>query len=215
MPPLAPPRGRTPAVMKGIEDKTDAWPKRLHKKTPLFGNDIIAWQFAKDQVHKLRDRCLEKLFVATEIEYIQNHNMPILAFWELWAVKESAYKAWQRSHQVKAVFNPTSFKCQKIEDSLYLVGHKGGLQDIKIKIAKTTEFIYASTVSVKQLISKVFDSKKKYQTFITQLNDQGWLVEKDEDNVPVLQNKLSQKKLPVSLTHDHNWYAIQFEENKI
>jgi len=49
MPLLAPPRGRTPAVMKGIEDKTDAWPKRLHKKTPLFGNDIIAWQFAKDQ----------------------------------------------------------------------------------------------------------------------------------------------------------------------
>jgi phosphopantetheinyl transferase (holo-ACP synthase) len=201
--------------MKGIENNAYASLKRLHKRTPLFGNDIIAWQLVQDQKHKLRDRCLEKLFNPIEVEYIQNHNRSILAFWELWAVKESAYKAWQRSYQAKTFFNPTSFECQKIEEHLYLVVQKGDLQEIEIKIEKTTEFIYASTVSEKYLISKVFNSKKKYQTFINQLNDEGWYLEKDQNNMPDLKNKTSQKTLPVSITHDHNWYAIQFEENEI
>jgi len=172
------------------------------------GNDIIDWETAKIQEQKLRPRALKKLFNPLEIELIQHYKSPVLAYWQLWSAKEAAYKAWQREAGVKPVFNPIAFRCQKRSESYFNVIKEDFECEVEIKT--TSNYIYAVLVSERgRLVSKVFKSTSKYQNFISQLKDKGWFIEKNENGIPYFRDKTCNTKLPVSLTHDQDWYAIQ------
>jgi phosphopantetheinyl transferase (holo-ACP synthase) len=177
----------------------------------FLGNDIIDWKTAKIQLQKLRPRALEKLFNPSEIEFIQHHEWPVLAYWQLWSAKESAYKAWQREVGAKPVFNPMAFKCQKTDDSGFSVS-KGQFR-CKVTIKTTSNYIYAALVSKKErLVSKVFQSPLEYQAFINLLKDKNWHPEKDDNAIPYFRHKTLNTTLPVSLTHDKEWHALQLSQ---
>lgn len=173
-----------------------------------LGNDIIDWQSAKTQQHKLEQRCLEKLFNPSEIDYILLHDFPLLVFWKLWAAKEAAYKAWQRKLNVEPIFNPITFKINSFNETKVIVNKNPYKYFVSIKT--TSDFIYASIKSKPNLISKIFKTRDEYSNFLKHLKSKGWDIKKNSYGIPFLKYNTSQKKLPISLSHDQNWVALQY-----
>ncbi|NBC57240.1 MAG: 4'-phosphopantetheinyl transferase superfamily protein [Bacteroidetes bacterium] len=172
-----------------------------------MGNDIINWQSARCQTQKLRQRCLVKLFNSAELDYIHNHDSSILAFWHMWSIKETAYKAWQRLVKASPIFNPLAFHCQMISDSECVVS----IENLNFKVNSTlnSEFIYSSIISKENTISKVFDSKVLFEDFTNQLDYYGWCFKKDNNGIPSLYSERRSTVLPISISHDQNWFAVQ------
>lgn len=155
---------------------------------------------------------MEKLFVASEIDYIQKSTNPLKTFWQLWSVKESAYKAWQCEAGKKPVFNPIAFRCHKKGESHFSVNKKHFKCEVEVRT--TSNYIYAAVVSDRErMSSKIFQSSSEYQNFISQLKDDGWLLEKDENAFPYFRHRTRYTKLLLSLTHDKEWHAIQLDQD--
>lgn len=171
----------------------------------IIGNDIIDWQNAKKQLHKLRIRCLEKLFNTSEIHYINNHNLPILAFWHLWSVKESAYKAWQRLENTKSVFNPNAFCCQDIQSHLVRVVN-GGFS-CQVVTVFNSAYIYSQCQS-KSLNFKILKSNFEFLNFKNQREKQGWHIQKTSNNIPNLFDPKHNIQKPLSISHDNEFTAV-------
>ncbi len=171
----------------------------------LLGNDIIDWETAKPQTHKLRQRSLEKLFNLKEIQYIKSQQDPMLAYWQLWSVKESAYKAWQRLNQTRPVFNPKRFLCCDIQQDIVCVAY----DDFQCKVMTlyTKDYIYSQCDS-EECNYHIFYSEVSYRDWLSELLKQDWILEKSEYNIPNFFNTKTQKTVPVSITKDFDYVGV-------
>lgn len=170
-----------------------------------IGNDIIDWKKAQNQHQKLRIRCLEKLFQAHEIEYIQSAEKPILAFWHLWSVKESAYKAWQRQQNAKPILNAKSFVCQNISPHSVLVSK--GVFSYTVHTIYTSDYIYSECLSYHKQ-TKIFKTTDAYLRFKNNWQDKGWQIIKKANNIPSLFNAKKETFSAISLSHDNHLTAV-------
>lgn len=170
-----------------------------------IGNDIIFWRKAKNQHQKLRSRSLNKIFQEHEINYIQSADKPILAFWHLWSVKESAYKAWQRQQKTKPIFNPRSFVCHNITLHLVKVCNVGFL--CEVKTIYTPDYIYSECL-YKHRRTKIFKSSEAFLYFKNYWEQKGLSVIKEKYNIPSLYDEQKNIHYPVSLSHDYHLTAI-------
>lgn len=78
----------------------------------MIGNDIIDLEAAAVQSNWKRARYLDKLFSEKEKKMILNTEDQNHTVWNLWAMKEAAYKAHQRRFGLPRAFNPKDFNCQ-------------------------------------------------------------------------------------------------------
>ena len=183
---------------------------QLIKTQAIIGNDIIDWQRAKHQHQKLRNRCLEKLFQLHEIEYIRSAENPLLAFWYLWSVKESAYKAWQRQTMSKPVFNAHTFSCHNIKaNSVYVVKDNFYCE---VETVFTSQYIYSQCQS-KTRTFKILKSNQDYLRLKNKWFNEGWQIQKTAQGVPYLFNKQKSKYLAISLSHDNRLTAVNYQLN--
>jgi phosphopantetheinyl transferase (holo-ACP synthase) len=174
----------------------------------FIGNDIINWQSAKTHQHKLKARCLEKLFNPSEIHYIEQHVFPLLAYWHLWSVKESAYKAWQRANDVKPIYNAISFVCSNIQQDSVVV-EKDDFR-CKVNTSYSCLYIYSQCYSEK-FQTKIFDSQNLYKSWLTLMAKKNWIIEKSEFNIPSFYNTSSLQKIPVSISNDGNHVGVVWQ----
>lgn len=148
---------------------------------------------------------MEKLFNPKEVQFIQNHQNAILAFWQLWSVKESAYKAWQRINQSHPVFNPKRFVCSDFKKNSVNVNCENFQS--KVKTIYTKNYIY-SQCDLQQLSYHIFNSKASYHTWITGLSNQDWFLKKSDYNVPNLFNIKTKNTVPISISKDAGLVAV-------
>lgn len=129
----------------------------------------------------------------------------MLAYWQLWSVKESAYKAWQRLNQTQPVFNPKRFVCSDFKrDSVYV--RYENFQS-KVKTLYTKDYVYSQCDSEK-CNYQIFNSEASYHTWLTEISKQDWVLKKSKYNIPNLFNTKTQKTVPVSISNDANYVGV-------
>ncbi|MEM9680031.1 MAG: 4'-phosphopantetheinyl transferase superfamily protein, partial [Bacteroidota bacterium] len=77
----------------------------------MVGNDIIDVSLAMKASHWRRDRFLEKLFTPKEQSYIFQSEHQEAMLWQLWSMKESAYKLYMQKGGSR-FYNPKRIECQ-------------------------------------------------------------------------------------------------------
>jgi phosphopantetheinyl transferase (holo-ACP synthase) len=148
------------------------------------------------------------LYSTAEIEYIFHQASPILAYWKMWACKESAYKSWQRLVDAKPVFNPIAFECKPVSESEYLVAKRNF--NFNVSIQARPDYIYASINSDDKFSSFIFTSIKDYKQYLKLCEEKGWYLNKNQNGLPFFYHKTSGENRAISLSHDMNWYALQW-----
>ncbi len=76
----------------------------------MIGNDIIDLELAATQSNWKRRGFLTKIFTEAEHDYILNSDNSFHTVWQLWSMKESAYKAHLQQYP-KRFFNPKKLIC--------------------------------------------------------------------------------------------------------
>ena len=76
----------------------------------MIGNDIVDIAEAKKNSNWQRPRFLDKLFTTEEQQYISNAKSPFLMVWQLWSMKEAAYKLYIQGNPSR-FYNPKQFEC--------------------------------------------------------------------------------------------------------
>lgn len=127
----------------------------------------------------------------------------------MWSAKESAYKAWLRQTNSSPVFNPIKFECKNIDSEIIQI-----LKDklvYNIQVLTTGNYIYTANVSDQNTTSKIFKTRLDYLQYLEDLESSGWTLEKSEFNIPYFSHRNTKETKLVSLSHDQQWTAIQYE----
>ena len=185
----------------------------------MIGNDIVDLKLAKKQSDWRRKGFLEKVFSLNEQAMIFDAAEPDVIVWELWSMKESAYKAVLRVRKEIRI-NPKDFDC------LMLNEHKGMVkygEEVYHTVSEINQdFVHTQACSITfdaRLFSKVLktdqsclDSNQLYHTMISavavnkgcDMNDM--VIRKNRLGIPELY--MRGKKMPVlcSLSH-HGRYG--------
>lgn len=178
----------------------------------MIGNDIIDLRFTAVHSKWQHPRFLDKLFTDQEQELIKRSSNTFTTIWELWAAKESAYKAYIQNHPGR-FYNPKAFSC---------VGTEVCYKDFKIKVQTSIHhgYIYAETCSNKNILRNIIkvssQARKQGDTLkrsvlnelsrIFNIDIQSLRIASDDSGVPKLYQAHSQLDVDLSLTH-HGSYA--------
>jgi len=178
----------------------------------VIGNDIIDWSIARTQHQKLRQRCLEKLFNPPEIDAIKHSKHPLRTYWVLWSVKESAYKAWQRETNAHPIYNPKAFHINGYSKSLNQMVSTIRIEafSINVKTELNADYIYSYCDGI-AVLNAVF-TLIEWNRYKIQLLGQGWEMGKIENNIPVITRDENTIKIPVSISHDGKYVALNLQK---
>lgn len=77
----------------------------------MVGNDIVDIAHAKTTTNWQRPRFLGKLFTSKEQAFIRNSDDPFVMVWQLWSIKEAAYKLYTQENPSR-FYNPKQFECE-------------------------------------------------------------------------------------------------------
>lgn len=77
----------------------------------MVGNDIVDIAQTKITTNWQRPRFLEKLFSLQEQAYIHNSSNPFVMVWQLWSIKEAAYKLYTQEYPSR-FYSPKQFECE-------------------------------------------------------------------------------------------------------
>jgi len=191
----------------------------------MVGNDIIDLKQAALDSNWQRKGFLSKVFTSKEIGYIQKTEHPFHMVWQLWSMKESAYKINMQQYK-RRFFSPKKIECTLFDD----------LQDGVVKIDtdyyvtfSTKNMAFIHTVAVLTNMSKaqsnyfkMSDSsyKNQNQTCHSRLKDavaQRLNIKKDSINIkksilgiPKVYENEKPLDMVCSITHHGNYgaYAI-------
>ncbi|GAL65479.1 4'-phosphopantetheinyl transferase family protein [Jejuia pallidilutea] len=186
----------------------------------MVGNDIVDINEAKSASNWQRPRFLEKLFTTKEQFTIRNAETPFLMVWQLWSMKEAAYKLYTQQHPSR-FYNPKGFECST-EGAISMVRFKTftcyvatqitpyyiisearlDVQPITSKVIKfknTTAKAQSKTIrnTVLKAAANVFGVSKTHLKIST-----------SKHGVPSIHVK--SKVQPLSLTHHGNYGAYAF-----
>ncbi len=121
----------------------------------MVGNDIIDIQLSK-QIGWERPGFMQKVFTKNEQLIIAASNDPFIAIWQLWSMKESAYKVFIQAGG-KRFYNPTKIECS-LEGSI-----NGNVKVGELHLKTTT------TIQEKYIFTTALVNKAKINTQIHQL----------------------------------------------
>ena len=83
----------------------------------MIGNDIVDLKNISKRTNWKRPGFIDKVFNENEQRYIRNAKDKDLIVWQLWRMKEAAYKAYVREVGNR-FFNPRSITCKIISDDI-------------------------------------------------------------------------------------------------
>lgn len=137
----------------------------------MIGNDIVDLQAAAIESNWRRRGFLEKLYSPEEQEKIVTSSNPQLCVWLLWSMKEAAYKAHQRKHNLERSYRPKSFSATIISfeknsaEGKVICGED--IYSTQSTISSRHIHTTASSSEGKEIISKILPSSENLKsTFI-------------------------------------------------
>ena len=179
----------------------------------MIGNDVIDLAFTAVHSKWQHPRFMDKLFTVQEQDRINSSPKSFTAIWELWAIKEAAYKAYIQRYPGR-FYNPKAFACSGTE-----VCYK----DFKIKVQTSisSSVIYAETESNKKVLrniikvprhaqkqggalrqSLLYEVSKFFDIELEMLN-----IKYSQSGVPNLYQKESKLDIDLSITHHGSFAA--------
>lgn len=181
----------------------------------MIGNDIVDLGYARIAKWQ-HPRFLDKLFTIQEQELIGQSSNKFSAIWQLWAIKEAAYKAYLQLYPSR-FFNPKAFVCSALTSKTEV-----SYQDFSVEVQclKDNSMIYAETIAQKPVHREILkvspdhksQSKQIRQTLLSRMSEQLNIesecltLRKDRSGVPHIYHQGSKLKAAISLTH-HGGYA--------
>ncbi|WP_378174168.1 4'-phosphopantetheinyl transferase superfamily protein [Aquimarina sp. SS2-1] len=154
----------------------------------MIGNDIVDLKLAAIQSNWRRRGWLDKIFEQSEQDRIKKVQDPELMVWQLWSMKEAAYKAHQRRYSLSRKYNPKDFVCTDtcvyIQDTAYQTVSE-----------RTDNFVYTIAYSIADntnFISKVYNQRdNQYKTILQHyiadikgIHPYAVKLEKNENGIP-------------------------------
>ncbi|MFP4844501.1 4'-phosphopantetheinyl transferase superfamily protein [Winogradskyella sp. PE311] len=145
----------------------------------MVGNDIVDIAQTKTTTNWRRPRFLDKLFTPKEQAYIHNSSNPFLMVWQLWSIKEAAYKLYTQENSSR-FYNPKQFECE-LKNQQWLV--------------KYCNYVcYAQTkVTSKYIISEARLERLKMTSKVVRFNSKDALIQSQQLRLQVL-NLISETK---------------------
>lgn len=201
----------------------------------MIGNDIVDLVKAKADSDWQRPRFLDKIFTSAEQEIIQNSEDKFISVWQLWSIKEAAYKLYAQIN-LGRFYNPKGFECKinssynhfsTIAQSLRkhdfcIVKFKDF--ECKTRTKTTSNYIYSEAfLDNSNSVSKCLKLKRqshKFQSATTknqllkcvseqfQLKEKSLQIIKSEFGIPTMNYNDKALKLSFSLTHHGSYGAF-------
>jgi phosphopantetheinyl transferase (holo-ACP synthase) len=184
----------------------------------VVGNDIIDLKEAEQASNWQRPRFLDKLFTLQEQQIIYKSTNQFLMVWQLWSMKEAAYKLYIQLHSSR-FYKPKSFEC-KLDKLKGIVIFQDFMCNVET-IVTSNYIISEARLDEHKITSQVVefefeDTKTQSKVLRTELLK---LIEKrfhtNHELVQVVKNKfgvprvkLGLKEINVSLTHHGNYGAF-------
>lgn len=187
----------------------------------MIGNDIVDLVLARSSPHWKTQRFLDKVFSVEEQQLIKQAEDQFLAIWQLWSMKESAYKSHiQYNHvpffapskitchlrsnfsgfvSIKNTFYSTSTKIN--ENFIHTISCSGASSDVFSDIGKLEDASYINQHSKShRSVLKVFSS-------LLDTDIENLAIKKNESGVPVLYKHNVKQSMPISITHHGKYFA--------
>ncbi len=191
----------------------------------MVGNDIVDLAEAEKSSNWKRPRFLDKIFTPKEQQFIYNSENPFYSVWQLWSMKEAAYKLYTQLHPSR-FYNPKSFECsilngnQKVSyndfecftqskiTSKYIISEARLMSsDMSSEVVELKESnpkiksITTTSALIKSISEKFEISKKDLK------------LKKSEFGIPTVY--FNTQKISVSLSHHGNFGAYAFVRSVI
>lgn len=191
-----------------------------------LGNDVIDRVEGAKHRPQYYQRQQRSSFHPQELDLLSGFEE---AFWLLWAIKESAFKAVAQAGRVEKRFNPKDFELSEIQDSGGLISYAIVCEDFLFQgeAEITTDFIHAISWTVTKPIfeSGVIEGdfkdyhqqsealkKDALQAFASHIEkDSGGLfIQKDHNQIPFFQSGDQRFGNDLSLSHHGRFIAYAF-----
>lgn len=191
----------------------------------MIGNDVIDIAETKKTTNWERPGFLDKIFTRYEQCLIRSSEDPFTMVWQLWSMKESAYKAYVQKGS-KRFFNPTKLECDLAQSG------KGRVTVNGVSINTTTwfdsEYLFTNTV-LKNIKTKsaIFHLKINQKTGLSDymhnevlcaiaarysFNKQALRLQKTANGVPLVFHRKERIDVSFSITHHGKFgaYSIMY-----
>lgn len=190
----------------------------------MTGNDIVDIAMAAAESNWQRKGFLEKMFTRQEQQYIDKAVLPQQMVWQLWSMKESAYKIYTRQYGGR-FFAPLKFNCTilnklqgtvNINNATYLTTTtftKKYIYSIaKVMEAKDTlianHYFYINEKDSSNQQQFIYKEIINCYAKVAGIAKKGLAVIKDNAGIPFLFCENDKIKIPVSITHHGNYAAF-------
>ncbi|TKC01237.1 4'-phosphopantetheinyl transferase superfamily protein [Pedobacter cryotolerans] len=172
----------------------------------MIGNDIVDlantsnWQ---------RKGFLQKIFTFDEHKQIFRSQDPNTTVWQMWSMKEAAYKAISRTNR-NIPFNPKLFLCKKngnnatvtyLDKVLYIKSELTGDYVHSIACADPEYFNNITTY----LLDYTLDYVKKFNS-----KKSSFKLKKDIEGIPYILDKRTGQSIPASISHHGRYLAVVY-----
>ena len=204
----------------------------------MVGNDIIDIEETRRSTNWTRPRFMQKLFTVHEQAIINTATDPFTMVWQLWSMKESAYKVFIQAGGHR-FFNPTKIQCslENSKTGQVEINTSKLKTSLKSKIKTNTSFnanyIFSTAIINKEDVdthifqvaekSGINDSKHQsnfiYQQIINyfstmhSLNTKALSIRKTEMGIPKLYYKSKVLNTSISITHHGKYAAYSIQKN--
>lgn len=183
----------------------------------MIGNDIVDLSLA-GQSRWRDERFMSKVLTDTEQKLLRKSADLLSSFWQMWAMKEAAYKVYLQQFP-KRFFGPTRFECSGLGPS-EVVNY--GTHRIGVNTQTTSQYVLAqTTIAAKEQHTKVISVKAVYHSQSQELrttlfmelssrygiSTQSFTVEKTEAGIPKICAYGTELPLTLSLTHHGDFAA--------
>lgn len=182
----------------------------------MIGNDIIDLKAAASQSDPTRKNYISKIFTEKEQIILKNTEKIFIQVWILWAMKEAAYKANQRYHNLQRYFNPKKLECTIVNQSSTLVKGIVTVEDLEYHsvVTITEEYMHAIAAPLQQedLISDIFigpvNLKEEFLlafSNLSQIPTRYLSIHKNQNQVPYIYVDGRRMEQAFSLSHHGNF----------
>lgn len=190
----------------------------------MVGNDIVDLKQAALENNWQRKGFLNKVFTEKECAFIQNSEHPFLMVWQLWSMKESAYKINTQQYQYR-FFNPKRIACILLDNAKGTVKIDNDIYNTISTVSKTFIYTVATLNNTNKIQSNCFKIEKahyktQHQTCNNQLQktisqlcnvkSESISIKKNLLGIPKLYRNDEPLEIKCSITHHGNYgaYAI-------
>tara|TARA_R110000868_G_scaffold33567_10_gene121665 strand:- start:5185 stop:5760 length:576 start_codon:yes stop_codon:yes gene_type:complete len=190
----------------------------------VVGNDIVDLKQAALESNWQRKGFLNKVFTQKEYAYIQDSENSFLMVWQLWSMKESAYKINTQQYQHR-FFNPKRIVCTLMDKAKGTVKIDNDIYNTFSTMDNAFIYTVATLKITNEIKSNCFKIKKahykiQHQTCKNQLKkaisqlcnikSESISIKKNILGIPKLYKNNQPLKIKCSITHHGNYgaYAI-------